>query len=153
MSKQTSGRKVDQTALKVNQAFIITLLILAFVLNSVWLVAFVGLVMLLGTAVPPLSLFKEIYLRVLRPSGLIKADIVPDNPEPHRFAQGLGGVFVALSVIALLAQATAIGWGLVWLVVALAGLNLFLGFCAGCFVYYQLNRLHVPGFEHRPLAK
>ena len=153
MTQQSNGRKVDQSALKVNQAFIISLLILAFVLNSVWLVAFVGLVMLLGTAVSQLALFKQIYQRILRPSGLIKADIVPDNPEPHRFAQGLGGVFVALSVIALLLQATALGWALAWLVVVLAALNLFLGFCAGCFVYYQLNRLHVPGFEHSPLAK
>jgi hypothetical protein len=153
MSKQISRRTVDQSALKVNQAFIITLLILAFVLNSIWLAAFVGLVMLLGTAVPQLSLFKEIYQRVLRPSGLIKADIVPDNPEPNRFAQGLGGVFVALSVITLLAQIPVVGWALAWLVVTLAALNLFLGFCAGCFVYYQLNRLHVPGFVHSPLAK
>ena len=153
MSEQTAVRKVDQSALKVNQAFIITLLILAFILNSWWLVAFVGLVMLLGTAVPQLALFKQIYARILRPSGLIKPDIVPDNPEPHRFAQGLGGVFVALSVGALLAQLTAVGWALAWLVVVLAALNLFLGFCAGCFVYYQLNRLHVPGFHHRPLAK
>jgi hypothetical protein len=83
----------------------------------------------------------------------VKAEIVPDNPEPHRFAQGLGGVFVALSVVALLAQLTAVGWALAWLVVTLAALNLFLGFCAGCFVYYQLNRLQVPGFDHRPLAK
>jgi hypothetical protein len=153
MSEQTAQRKVDQSALKVNQAFIITLLILAFVLNSWLLVAFVGLVMLLGTAVPQLSLFKQIYARVLRPSGLIKPDIVPDNPEPHRFAQGLGGVFVALSVVALLAQIPVVGWALAWLVVTLAALNLFLGFCAGCFVYYQLNRLQVPGFVHSPLAK
>jgi len=151
MSKQLAQRKVDQSALKVNQAFIITLLILAFVLNSWWLVAFVGLVMLLGTAVPQLSLFKQIYVQLLRPSRLIKPDIVPDNPEPHRFAQGLGGVFVALSVVALLAQIPAVGWALAWLVVALAALNLFLGFCAGCFVYYQLNRFNVPGFEHSPL--
>lgn len=153
MSKEKTQRKVDQSALKVNQAFIITLLILAFVLNSWYLVSFVGLVMLLGTAVPRLSLFKQIYGQILRPSGLIKADIVPDNPEPHRFAQGLGGVFVAFSVLALLAQLPVVGWALAWLVVGLAALNLFLGFCAGCFVYYQLNRFHVPGFEHSPLAK
>lgn len=151
MSDQVRQPKVDHSALKVNQTFIITLLILAFVLNSWGLAAFVGLVMLLGTAVPRLSLFKQIYAQVLRPSGLIKPDVVPDNPEPHRFAQGLGGVFVALSVIALLAQLTAVGWALAWLVIVLASLNLFLGFCAGCFVYYQLNRLNVPGFEHSPL--
>jgi hypothetical protein len=153
MSEQLSQRKVDQSALKVNQVFIISLLVLAFVINSWGLVAFVGLVMLVGTAFPQLALFKQIYSRILRPSGLVKAEIVPDNPEPHRFAQGLGGVFVALSVVALLAQLTAVGWALAWLVVTLAALNLFLGFCAGCFVYYQLNRLRVPGFDHRPLAK
>lgn len=146
-------RKVDQSALKVNQAFIIGLLLLAYALDSVWLVAFVGAVMLLGTAVPSLSLFKRTYQHLLKPAGLIKPDIVTDNPEPHRFAQGFGGVVVALAVIALLAGQPLVGWALAGLVVVLAALNLFLGFCAGCFVYYQLNRFGVPGFNHSPLAK
>jgi hypothetical protein len=121
------------------------------VLNAVWLVAFVAAVMLLGTAVPSLSLFKGIYQRVLKPAGLVKADVILDNPEPHRFAQGFGGVVLVGALIALLAGATVVGWGLVALVIALAALNLFLGFCAGCFVYYQLNKLGVPGFAHSPL--
>jgi hypothetical protein len=29
----------------------------------------------------------------------------------------------------------------------LAAANLFFGFCAGCFVYYQLGKLGVPGFQ------
>ena len=34
--------------------------------------------------------------------------------------------------------------------IVLAGLNLFAGWCAGCTVYYWLNRLGVPGFtQHR----
>jgi hypothetical protein len=151
MTNTTSERKVDQSALRVNQAFIIGLLLLAFVLNAVWLVAFVAAVMLLGTAVPSLSLFKGIYQRVLKPAGLVKADVILDNPEPHRFAQGFGGVVLVGALIALLAGATVVGWGLVALVIALAALNLFLGFCAGCFVYYQLNKLGVPGFAHSPL--
>jgi predicted histidine transporter YuiF (NhaC family) len=150
MSEETI-RRVDQSALRVNQAFIISLLILAFVMDSWPLAAFVGLVMLLGTAAPPLSLFKQIYLRGLRPTGLVKPDVIADNPEPHRFAQGLGSVFLSLAVAALLLGQPLLGWGLVWLVIVLAALNLFLGFCAGCFVYYQLNRLHVPGFEHSPV--
>lgn len=146
-------RKVDQSALKVNQAFIISLLILAFLLDSWLIVGFVSAVMLLGTAVPKLSLFKQVYERLLRPAGLVKANRIPDNPEPHRFAQGFGGVVLVGSVVALLLGSTIAGWALAWLVVALAALNLFLGFCAGCFVYYQLNRLNVPGFEHSPIRR
>ena len=144
------NRKVDQSALKVNQTFIIGLLLLAYLLDAIWLVAFVGVVMLVGTAVPKLGLFKQIYLKILKPAGLVKPNVIVDNPEPHRFAQGFGGIVVTLS-IALLAGGVMLGWTLVALVVLLAALNLFLGFCAGCFVYYQLNRLGVPGFAHSPI--
>jgi hypothetical protein len=144
---------VDHSALRVNQAVIIVLLITAFVLNSWAVTAFVGLVMLLGTAVPGLALFQGLYRRALRPSGLVKPDVVPDNPEPHRFAQGFGGLVLALSLLLALLGASPAGWGLVWLVIVLAGLNLFLGFCAGCFLYYQLNRLKVPGFDYSPVDR
>lgn len=148
---ERNDRKVDQSALRVNQAFIIGLLILAFVLDSVWLVAFVAAVMLVGTAIPSLSLFKGIYQKGLKPAGIVKPDVIIDNPEPHRFAQGFGGVVLVIALLALVAGAPIVGWSLVGLVVVLAALNLFLGFCAGCFVYYQLNRLGVPGFIHSPI--
>ena len=35
--------------------------------------------------------------------------------------------------------------------IVLAGLNLFAGWCAGCTMYYWLNRLGVPGFDHQPV--
>jgi hypothetical protein len=148
-----SDRKVDHSSLKVNQAFIIAFLVLAFILDSVWIVAFVAAVMLLGTAVPSLSLFKRVYQHVLRPMGLVKPNVITDNPEPHRFAQGFGGVVLLGAIAALLVGAAALGWALVGLVVVLAALNLFLAFCAGCFVYYQLNKLGVPGFRHSPVEQ
>jgi hypothetical protein len=153
MTEQKSTRNVDQSALKVNQAFIIALLIGAFLLDSWLLVTFVGLVMLLGTAVPRMALFKGIYKRILQPANLVKAQVIPDNPEPHRFAQGFGGVVLALALVTFLIGQAVAGWVLVWVVIALAGLNLFLGFCAGCFVYYQLNRFNVPGFDRSPLRQ
>ncbi len=146
-------RKVDHAALRVNQSFIIGLNILAFVLDQVWLVALVAAVMLLGTAVPSLALFKQIYLKLLKPAGLVKPDVIADNPEPHQFAQGFGGVVLLLAVLAWLMGQTAVGWVLVGLVVLLAALNLFVGFCAGCFLYYQLNRLGIPGFSRTPLTR
>ena len=83
----------------------------------------------------------------------MKPHVISDNPEPHRFAQGFGGTVLALGLIALLLGQTFPGWALVWLVVGLAALNLFLGFCAGCFVYYQLSRLGVPGFRYSPIQR
>lgn len=146
-------RHVDHAALRTNQAFIMLLLIAAFLFDSWPVVGFVGVVMLLGTAVPQLALFKRIYQHLLKPNGWVKPDIIEDNPEPHRFAQGFGGVVVALAVVSLLVGQAVLGWGLVWLVVVLAALNFFLGFCAGCFVYYQLHKLGVPGFQVSPLHK
>ncbi len=148
-----SNRKVDQSAIKVNQAFIISLLILAFVLNSLPLVAFVALVMLVGTAVPSFALFQLIYRRVFRPLRLVRPRVIDDNPEPHRFAQGVGGTIVTLGLVLLAVGQPVPGWALVWLVIALAAANLFLGFCAGCFMYYQFNRLGVPGFTRSPLKR
>jgi hypothetical protein len=153
MTVQIADRRVDRSALRTNQAFIVGLLILAFVLNSTPLVAFVAAVMLLGTAAPQLALFQGVYRRLLRPAGLVKANVIVDNPEPHRFAQGFGGAVLVLSVISLFGGLSVLGWALAWLVVGLAALNLFLGFCAGCFVYYQLNRLGVPGFRVSPIER
>jgi Domain of unknown function (DUF4395) len=148
---KSPDRRVDHSALRVNQAFIISLLILAFVLNAWWLVAFVSVVMLVGTVVPSAGLFKAVYFRVLKPAGIAQPDVKQDNPEPHLFAQGLGGIFTAASTLALLGGLTVIGWALSWLVVALAALNLFAGVCVGCLVYYQLSRLGVPGFNRTPI--
>ena len=120
MAQGEVARVVDQTALRVNQAFIIALLTLAFILDSWVVAAFVGAVMLIGTAAPKMALFKQFYLRVLKPSGLIRPDVVADNPEPHRFAQGFGGVVVSLGVLALLLGATVVGWVLAWVVIILA---------------------------------
>jgi molybdopterin converting factor small subunit len=140
--------RVDHAALRVNQAFIIGLLILAFVLNAAWMAALVGVAMLIGTALGVPG-FKPAY-SLLKSRGLVRPDVLVDNPEPHRFAQGLGAVFVLGGVAALLAGVPALGWVLAWIVVALAALNLFAGFCTGCFVYYWLQRIHVPGFVKSP---
>jgi len=144
-------RKVDHSAIRVNQTFIIGLLLVAFVLDIVLLVGFVSVVLLIGTFVPSASLFKQIYKQVLKPSGIVKPDVIEDNPEPHNFSQGLGGLFTGASLIALLGGAATVGWILSGIVVVLASLNLFAGFCAGCFVYYQLSKHNVPGFEHQPV--
>ena len=128
-------------ALRVNQASIIGFLVLAFLLDQAWLVAFVCAVMAIGTAIPQAALFQRFYRDVLRPAGLLKPDLHDEDAAPHRFAQGMGAAVLLIATIALFAGAQVLGWGLSFVVIALAAVNLFFGFCAGCFVYFQLQRL------------
>jgi hypothetical protein len=147
----TPIRKVDQNGLKTGQALTIILLILAFVLNSPLLVAFVAFAQLTGALALPFAPYKLFYQGVVLPSGLVNPNIHPDNPEPHRFAMLVGAGFNTAATLALLANAPIIGWTLVAIVVALANLNFWLNFCAGCWMYYQFNRLGVPGFTQAPI--
>jgi hypothetical protein len=146
-------RKVDHSAIRVTQAFTIGLLLLAFVLDAPWLAAAVAVLNLITALNPDFGLFRRLYLDVLRPSGLVKPDVIEDNPEPHRFSQGLGALFVGIGLLFMLAGLPGAGWAFVWLVIGLASLSLFLNFCAGCFMYYQFNRLGVPGFRHSPIKR
>ena len=146
-----SLQKVDHAALKANQLMIITLSILAFIFNLPVLVAFVALVMGIGSALKVPG-FLPVYKSFLKPRGWMKPDILDDNPEPHRFAQFLGFLFLTAGSIALFAGAVVFGWSLTWLVIALAALNAFGGFCVGCAVYYWLSRLNLPGFSKQPPA-
>ena len=142
-------RKVDHSALRVNQAIIILAMLVGFIVNEPWVVAGVALVMILGTAIGRPGFF-FVYTGFLKPTRLVKPHVLQDNPEPHRFAQGFGGIVAAGGAASLLLGATVAGWALAWLVIVLAALNLFVGFCAGCAVYYWLNRVRVPGFSKAP---
>lgn len=141
--------QVDHSALRTNQAMIIGLSVIAFILNLPWLVAGVALVMAVGTVIKKPG-FGFVYRRILKPWNLVKPNVLDDNLEPHRFAQGFGAVVLAAGASALFLGAGVIGWALVWLIVALAALNLIVGFCAGCAMYYWLGRLEVPGFVQSP---
>jgi len=144
------SKKVDTTALKFNQASIIVLTLLGFVLDQPYLILFVGLVMAVCTLFPQAALFKQIYLTLLKPNGILRANVIDDDPAPHQFAQGVGALFLLASTVSLFLNAAGLGWALAWIVIILAAVNLFLNFCAGCFMYYQLDRA---GLIPRPEGK
>ncbi len=134
----------DRTALRFNQAVIVALLLVAYIIDLPWLVAVVAIVMALGAASPALALFQRLYRDVLRPAGLLRPDIHHEDAAPHRFAQGMGAAVLILASGALLLGAPGVGWALALLVVALAAINLVFGFCAGCFIFFQIQRLRAP---------
>jgi Domain of unknown function (DUF4395) len=135
---------VDHSALKVNQTGIVATVLVAFVGSAFFtplllLIPLLAVVLLLGTVAPQLALFKQFYFKVLKPRGIIKPRPVQDRPEPHNFAQGLGGVFLAVSS-AFLLPLPVVGLALALLVAVLAFVNLAFGYCVGCQIYYQLGR-------------
>ena len=144
MAFPSSRFRVDRNTLRTNQAGIVLFSVLAFILGDEigrWLVLGTGLVLAAGTFDPRFELFKQFHRRVLMPAGILGPDVHPEDPMPHQFAQAMGAVFLLLATIALLGGATIAGWVLVCLVAAFAFLNLAVQFCAGCFIYYQLDRV------------
>ncbi len=124
---------IDRTALKVNQAGVVLTLLLAFLLGAiwpalVWAVPVLAAVMLVGALEPRASLFRQAYLTILRPAGLLQPRPVQESPRPHTFAQILGGVFLVLASLAFVLAAPVLGWALAWIVLLLAFVNLAFGF-------------------------
>jgi hypothetical protein len=140
----TPSQVVDHSALKVNQTGIIATVLVAFIGGALFrpllvLIPLLAIVLLLGTFAPQLALFKQFYFRVLKPSGIVKPRPVQDRPEPHNFAQGLGGVFLAVASI-FLVPVPVIGLALALIVAVLAFVTLAFGYCLGCQIFFQLER-------------
>jgi hypothetical protein len=138
---------VDHSALKVNQTGIITTVLVAFIGSAFYrplllLIPLLAIVLLVGTFAPQLALFKQLYFKVLKPRGIVRPRPVQDRPEPHNFAQGLGGVFLAASSV-LLITVPVLGLALALLVAVLAFVNLAFGYCVGCQIYFQLSKAGV----------
>ena len=139
-----SQSTVDHSALKVNQAGIIVTVLVAFIGSLFYwplvaLIPVLALILIVGTIDPQLALFKQLYFNVLKPAGLVKPHPVADRPEPHNFAQGMGGAFLLLSTIFLFVL-PAVGLALALLVAVLAFVNLAFSYCLGCQIYYQLGK-------------
>ena len=138
-----SGPIVDVNALRTNQALIVLFVVFAFVLGStagVWVILAVSASLAIGAAFPGKGPFQSFYRHVLLPTGIVRPQRRPDDPAQHRFAQGMGAAVLLLAAIALFAGVDVLGWTLAFIVVTLALVNLLFGFCAGCFVFLQINR-------------
>jgi hypothetical protein len=145
---ETQVTLVDQNQIKFNMALTASLLIIGYLLNN-WIPVAVAIVCqfsgALGLSFAP---FRVIYTRIVLPAGIMKPNEIPDNHAAHRFASVVGGLFDLIGVILILAGMSIAGWIFIGIVFLLSILNLFLGFCAGCFMYYILNKLGIPGFSH-----
>jgi hypothetical protein len=135
---------VDQNALRTNQVFIVATVAIAFLLGAergAWLIALLAVCMAIGVISPGNGPIQLLYRKVLVPAGIVRPNREADSAAPHRFAQAMGAVCLSLAAIVLFLGFDLAGWGLSFIVLALALVNLLFGFCTGCFIYLQLGRL------------
>jgi len=138
----------DRSVLKVNQVILMAGLAAGYLVSLARPLAAIALplfaaMMLHGAAVPPQSLPRVLYLKVLKPRGLVRPRVAIEDPAPHRFAQLVGGVFLAAGSVLALAGLYVAAWTLGWIVIALAFLNFAFDVCVGCIMYAQLVRAGV----------
>jgi hypothetical protein len=140
----SSQQLVDHSALKVNQTGIVATVLIAFIGSAFFqpllvLIPLLAIVLLVGTFAPQLALFKQFYFLVLKPRGIVKPRPVQDRPQPHNFAQGMGGVVLAVASLFLI-PLPVVGLALALLVAVLAFVNAAFGYCLGCQIFFQLER-------------
>jgi hypothetical protein len=142
--KESAGTvpHVDRNQAKFSQACTVLLVILAFIFQSSALVAIAAICLALSVLAHQMSPYSLLYKGVVVPLGLLKPKIVEDDPNPHRFANGIGTVFlVASSFFLFFTPFETVGWVLDLIMFVLSGINFTIGFCLGCFMYYHLGRL------------
>ncbi|MGH2514201.1 MAG: DUF4395 domain-containing protein [Ktedonobacterales bacterium] len=134
--------RVDTHLIRFAQVWVVVLTAAAFLAQAPVLAAIAAIALAISAVAPAVSPFRLLYRHVAVPLHLLRPRIVEDDPAPHRFAQGVGAIFlIAASLVLFLTPAAGLGWALDLIVFILAGINLTVGFCAGCFVYYHLGRL------------
>ncbi len=137
----TTAPRVDTHLAKFAQGCVVALTGVAFLFFQPVVVLIAAVFLTLSALAPEASPFRLLYRGIVIPLHLWRPRIVEDDPAPHRFAQGVGAAFlIAASIVLFLTRATALGWTLDLIVFVLAGINLTIGFCVGCLVYYYLGR-------------
>jgi len=143
-------RYVDHSAIRIGQLLAIATLVWAFVIDQWQPVAVLAVIFFITSIFFEWGPFALLYRALLKPLGLVKPDLRMDNTQPHRFGQAVGAVTAALAAAVLYFGYTTAGWILVWALIALTAVS-YMGWCIGCFIYYQMNRSGLKGFfGHAP---
>ena len=147
-------RWLDANNIRTGQFLTVAMVTTAFILNRWELVAFQCGVFVLGViSSDALDIYSWIYKGFLKPLGILKPDMRIDNVQAYRFANMIGMTVSGLaSYLIYSGEYAIIGWGLVGVMMGLGSLAFF-GWCAGCFMYYMIQKIGIKGFfGHKRVA-
>lgn len=142
--------QVDHAEIKLGQILTMLMSVAAFVFKEPEYLIVLGGIFLVTAMYRSLSPFVIVYRYVAKPLGLMRSDYRLDNLQPHAFGQLIGAITVGFAVTLLHMGYGTAGWSLVWILFGLTLIS-YLGWCIGCYLYYQLYRLGLQGFfRHGP---
>lgn len=127
---------IDSRAPRANQSFVAVLALLALVSSAPWLVALVGVQLVVG-----LTLGRRwclpclIYFELIQPrfgEGPI------EDARPPRFSNIIGACVLTAATGFFVGGMPTVGWVLTAVVAGLGGLAAVSGLCVGCIVYRRL---------------
>jgi thiol-disulfide isomerase/thioredoxin len=130
---------IDPRGPRFNQAVLTVALLAGVATGTRWVAPLFAAVLLLGAAFGPrYGPFLRLYAQVIKPRLAPPAEL--EDPRPPRFAAAVGVAFLLGATTAFAAGAAVVGWALVLVVAALAGLAAVTGICVGCEVYLFLRQ-------------
>jgi len=129
------ARQIDPRGQRFGAGVSVVILAAAFLTGWFWLAALVGVNLIVASAFGTRLFLPGRAWPTVR-SALKLGPTEPEHEYPPRFAQALGGIFVALGTILFVVGLTTGGWLLVGAVAALQTLLAVTGFCLGCKLYF-----------------
>ncbi len=130
------ARTIDPRGQRFGAGVSAAVLVLAFVLGLPWLVALVGLNLLVSAAFGTRFFLPGRLWPVVRSAFKLGPPAEPEHEYPPRFAQALGGIALAVASLAFLLGAMPLGWVFTGAVIALQTLLAATGICVGCRLYF-----------------
>ncbi len=140
------ARFIDPRGQRFGAGVSAAVLVLAFVLNLPWLAALMGLNLLVSAAFGTRFFLPGRAWPAIR-TALRLGRTEPEHEYPPRFAQTLGGTFLAIATIAFVVGLPVVGWVLAGAVAGLQVLLAATGICVGCRLYFL--RWYVPSLFAR----
>jgi hypothetical protein len=131
----TPARHIDPRGQRFGAGVSVAVLLLAFVLGLPGLATLVGVNLLVSAAFGTRLFLPGRAWPIVR-SVLRLGPAEPEHEYPPRFAQALGGTFLALASVAFVVGLPVVGWVLAGAVAGLQTLLAATGICIGCRLYF-----------------
>lgn len=145
--------QVDHAEIKTGQLLTMLIAATAFFMQDPRILIGLGAIFLITSTVRSLSPFVLTYRFLVKPLNLMKSDYRLDNIQAHSFGQFVGAITAAIAVALLMQGYDLAGWIVTGVLIGLTFIS-YAGWCIGCFMYYQINRMGIRGFfKHSPTDK